>query len=188
MSTFARLTLDEYDRLIDAAVFNPERRIELVHGELREMSPIGDRHRDTVNALTNDWAMVLKLTAGVRSRLTVQVQSPIRLPAQQSAPHPDMSWIAREPSDATPPGADEVFLVIEVADSSLAGDRGEKADLYAEAGIPDYWIVNLVDDCIEIRREPKGGRYQSVTIHRAGDEVRPLLFPDCPLRVALLFD
>jgi Uma2 family endonuclease len=187
MSTMARLTLGEYDRLIQAGVLDSkrDRRIELIHGELREMSPIGDLHRSAVNELT---AWALDSTVNRRARLVIQVQNPIRLPAQRSAPQPDLSWIAREPSEAALPGADEVFLVIEVADSTLDGDRGEKADLYAEAGIPDYWIVNLVDDCIEIRREPNEGRYRSITIHRAGDEARPLLFPDCRLNVGQLFD
>lgn len=87
MSTIARLTLDEYYRMVDAAVFDADRRIELIHGELRETSPIGDRHRDAVNALTNDWAMA-QSTAELRARVTVQMQSPIRLPSQQSAHNP----------------------------------------------------------------------------------------------------
>jgi len=187
MSTIARLTLGEYDRMVDAAVFNRDRRIELIHGELREMSPIGDPRRDAVNALTNDWVMA-QSTAELRARITVQVQSPIRLPAHQSAPQPDMSWIARPPAGATRGGADKVFLVIDVADTSLDDDRGEKAELYAEAEIPDYWIVNLVDDCLEVHRDPNGGHYQSLTSYHAGDEVKPLLFPECPLRVSVLFE
>lgn len=79
-----------------------------------------------------------------------------------------------------PGGGDEVFLVIEVADSSLDGDRGEKAQLYAEAEIPDYWIVNLIDCCVEVRRDPQGGHCQTLTTHRAGEEIRPLLFPGYP--------
>lgn len=185
MSTITRLTLDEYDRMIGASVFNRERRIELIHGELRDMSPIGDPHRAAVNILNNDWAMVLNISSKVRSGLLVQVQSPIRLPGAQSAPLPDMSWIARG-KDSQGDG-DEVFLVIEVADSSLDYDRGEKADLYAEAGIQDYWIVNLVDDCVEVCRGPKDGRYQSRVILDVDDEVRPLRFPDCPLKLSLLF-
>jgi Uma2 family endonuclease len=186
MSTIARLTLDEYYRMVDAAVFEHDRRIELIHGELREMSPIGDGHREAVNALTNDWVMA-QSTAELRARLTVQIQSPIRLPAQQSAPQPDMSWIARRPPAAPLGGADEVFLVIEVAETSLDTDRGEKAQLYAEAEIPEYWIVNLIDNCLEVHRDPKGGHYQSLSTHHVGDEVRPLLFSDCVLKVGLLF-
>lgn len=186
MSTQVRFTLDEYDRLVNAAVLAPDRRIELVFGELHEMSPIGDAHQDAVDALVNDWVMV-QSTAELRARMTVRVQSPIRLPGQQSSPSPDMSWIARRPSTDMERGSDEVFLVIEVADTSLDYDRGVKAELYAEASIPDYWIVNLVDDCVEIYRDPKGGHYQTLTTFRAGDDVRPLLFPDCLLRVGLLF-
>jgi Uma2 family endonuclease len=95
--------------------------------------------------------------------------------------------VAKRPAGSAPGGADDVFLVIEVADSSLDGDRGEKAHLYAEAEIPDYWIVNLVDRCVEVRRDPQGGGYQSLAIHRPGDEIEPLLFPVYPLRVSLLF-
>jgi Uma2 family endonuclease len=187
MSTIPHLTLDEYDRMVEAAVFNRDRRIELIHGELREMSPIGDAHQDAVDALVNDWVMV-QSTAELRARMTVRVQSPIRLPRQQSSPYPDMSWITKRPSADTQGRADEVLLVIEVADSSLEYDRGEKAELYAEAEVPDYWIVNLIDDSLEVRRDPKSGQYQSLMTYYAGDEARPLLFPECPLRVGLLFE
>lgn len=180
MSTIPRLTLAEYDRMIDAAVFNRERRLELIHGELRQMSPIGDRHRHVVNLLT-EWAV--DGTVGMRDRLAVQVQSPIRLPAQDSAPQPDLSWIARASSISSPPDGDEIFLVIEVSDSTLADDRGEKAQLYAEADIPEYWIVNLVDDCIEVHRNPQGGHYQSRSVYQPGDTVRPLLFAECAFDV-----
>lgn len=186
MSTTARLTLDEYDRMIERGVFEHDRRIELIYGELREMSPIGDPHRDAVNALTNDWFAV-QSTADFRAKVTVQVQSPIRLPAQASSPHPDMSWIAKRVAGTGARGPDEVFLVIEVVDSSLDDDRGEKAQLYADAEIPDYWIVNLVDRCVEVRRDPQGGHYQSRTTHSPGEEIRPLLFPGCPLDLGLLF-
>ncbi|HQU42791.1 MAG: hypothetical protein B7Z73_09605 [Planctomycetia bacterium 21-64-5] len=184
MSTLARLTLPEYYRMIDAAVFDRERRIELIHGELREMSPIGDPHRDAVNALT-EWAV--DGTVAHRKKLIVQVQNPIRLPAQQSAPQPDMSWISRARASSAPSIGDAVFLVIEVAETTLDFDRGEKAELYAEAGIPDYWIVNLVDDCIEMLRDPRDGAYRSKSVFQSGQELRPLLFDDCPLQVNLLF-
>lgn len=185
MSTQPRFTLDEYDRMIDAAVFNPDRRIELIFGELHEMSPIGPRHRRIVVLLT-EWAN--DFTSKLRERLAVQVQNPLRLPSQRSGPIPDMSWIDRQCLDPAVLGQDTVFLVIEVADSTLALDRGKKARLYAKAGVPDYWIVNLIDDCLEVRRDPMGGHYQALTTYHSSDEVRPLLFPECPLRVGLLFE
>jgi hypothetical protein len=91
MSTITRLTLDEYDRMIAGAAFERDRRTELIHGALREMRPIGDPHRDAVNVLTNDW-IAAQSTADFRAKVTVQIQSPIRLPAQASSPIPDMSW------------------------------------------------------------------------------------------------
>ena len=185
MSTMARLSLAEYDRMVDAAVFSGNRRLELIHGELRDMSPIGDHHRHVVNLLM-EWAA--DQTAARRDRLIVQVQNPIRLPAQESAPQPDMSWISRESSRLSPPAGDEVFLVIEVADSTLNDDRGEKAALYAEADIPEYWIVNLIDGWIEVHRGPQSGSYQSRSVVRAGEEVRPLLFADCVLQISSLLE
>lgn len=186
MSTIARLTLDEYNRMIARGVFERDRRIELIYGELREMSPIGDPHRDAVNALTNDW-FAAQSTAEFRAKVTVQVQSPIRLPEQASSPQPDMSLIAKHVRGTDSCDADQVFLVFEVADSSLDEDRGVKAQLYAEAEIPDYWIVNLVDGCVEVHRSPHAGHYQSLTTHFRGEEIRPLLFPDYPLDLGLLF-
>lgn len=183
MSTLARFTLAEYDRMIDAAVFDPDRRIELIFGALHEMSPVGPRHRRIMVLLT-EWAS--DATAQHRGRLAVQVQSPLRLPGQSSGPIPDMSWIDRQSLDAVVQRQDKVFLVIEVADSTLSLDRGRKARLYAKARIPDYWIVNLIDDCIEVRRDPKRGEYQSLETHYPGAEIRPLLFPDCLLQLHLL--
>ena len=185
MSAIARLTLEQYERMIEAGVFDSDepKHIELIHGELREMTPIGGSPLSAMDALLNYWAMRLPRPKGV----LVRVQSPLGFPMQRSAPQPDMAWIAdRDYSERRIEPAD-VFLVIEIAESSLEYDRGEKADLYAEAGMRDYWIVNLPDKCVEVRREPRNGRYQSVESFSSGAEVRPLAFPELVLPVALLF-
>ncbi|HVX61181.1 MAG TPA: Uma2 family endonuclease [Pirellulales bacterium] len=185
MSTIARLTLEQYDRMIEAGVFDatkPE-RIELIHGELREMTPMGWSHISAMDALLNYWAMRIPRPHGV----LVRIQSPLGFPVQRSAPEPDMAWIADRDYSSRRPDAADVFLVIEVAESSLDYDRSEKADLYAAAGIKDYWIVNLVDKCVEVRREPRDGRYHSVESFGPGAEVRPLAFPELALPVRLLF-
>lgn len=175
MSTIARLTLDQYERKIAAGEFDSTepQRIELIHGELREMTPIGPPHLHAVDLLLNRWVMQIQMPKGV----WVRVQSPLGFASQKSAPEPDMSWIAERDYSQNRLDADDVFLVIEVAESSLSFDRGEKADLYAAAGIKDYWIVNLVDNRVEVRREPREGRYQSVESFTSGAEVRPLAFP-----------
>jgi Uma2 family endonuclease len=79
------------------------------------------------------------------------------------------------------------LLVVEVSDSSLAKDRGLKAGLYASAGLTDYWIVNIPERTIEIRRDPEGGAYRSLVVLKAGDEARPLAFPNVVLPVTRLF-
>lgn len=183
MSTISRLTLEQYERMIAGGVFDPRdsNRIELIRGELRKMSPIGPDHDDAVDFL-NEWSMEAK-PKGVR----VRIQSTVALPKLDSAPHPDVAWLARKLSGRRPQPAD-VFLIIEVAHSSLKFDRGEKARLYAKSGIRDYWIVNLVDRCVEVYRDPLRSRYQSLTTHARGEQVRLLAFPDVTLDVAALFD
>jgi Uma2 family endonuclease len=80
-----------------------------------------------------------------------------------------------------------VFLVIEVADSSLDYDRGEKADLYATAGIKDYWFVNLIDRCVEVFRDPQRGRYRSLQVFQMGAKLHPVAFLKITLAAASLF-
>ncbi len=185
MSTIARLTLEQYDRMIEAGIFDPTKpeHIELIHGELREMTPMGTAHLHGLNVLVNEWVMRLRMPQGVWA----QVQGPVAIRNQQSMPEPDMAWIAKQDAAKPRPDANDVYLIIEVAESSLEYDRGEKADLYAAAGIKDYWIVNQLDKHIEVRRNPHAGRYQSVENFGPGAEVRPLAFPELALPVDLLF-
>jgi Uma2 family endonuclease len=187
MSTIARLSLEQYERMIEAGVFDstkPE-HIELIHGELREMTPIGFPHISAMDALLNRWAVRVLLPPP--KGVLLRIQTPLGFAMQQSAPEPDMAWIADRDYSQRRPDANDVFLLIEIADSSLECDRGEKAALYAAAGIKDYWIVNLLDKCVEVRREPRDGRYQSVESFASGAEVVPLAFPELALPVALLF-
>lgn len=185
MSTIARLTLEQYNRIIEAGVFDSTepQHVEFIHGELREMTPMGSAHLRALNVLVNKWVMGHDLPKGV----WVQVQGPVTLRAQRSVPEPDVCLVAEQDESKPRPDADDVFLVIEIAESSLEYDRGEKADLYAAAGIKDYWIVNLIDKGVEVRREPRDGRYQSVETFGPGAEIRPLAFPDAKLPVRILF-
>lgn len=181
--TIARLTLDQYDRMIAAGVFDEtdHRRIELIHGELREMTPIGNEHELAVDFLT-EWS-VQQLPKGA---VWVRVQNSVGLIELESAPQPDLAWVARKRYSARPTG-DDVALIIEVAMSSLRNDRGEKASLYAMAGVSDYWIVNLEANQIEVHRSPQDGVYQAIDTYRAGDELRPLAFPELAMPVRELF-
>ncbi len=117
----------------------------------------------------------------------VRIQGSFGIPELNSVPQPDVAWLRRRDYSTTRPTPNDVLLVIEVADSSLAKDRGLKAKLYAKAGISDYWIVNIPGQCIEVGRDPQGKVYRSVEVFRAGQEVRPLAFPDVVLPVDRIF-
>ncbi|MGO8688479.1 MAG: Uma2 family endonuclease [Thermoguttaceae bacterium] len=184
MSTIAHLTLAQYDRMIAAGVFDQgqRRRLEFIHGEIREMNPIGSRHEEIV-----DWLTVWSVDNLPRKEVRVRIQNSIGLPALESAPEPDVAWVVQRSYSRGRPVAEDVLLVIEVAESSLAVDTGEKADLYAAAGIADYWVVDVAAERIEVRREPLSGRYQSITTYSGNDDLRPLRLPEISLRPASLW-
>ncbi len=173
----AKLSLDEYERMVNAGVFaGPRRRLELINGEIREMSPIGDPHAEVVDRL-DEWGH--EYARGKRIR--VRIQNAIRLPHAASSPEPDVSWVVKRNYWQGKPGPKDILLIIEVADSSLEEDTGEKAVLYAGAGIQDYWVVNLRNQTIEVRRDPGPDGYQSLTTFSGNDELRPLACPDAVL-------
>ena len=122
-----------------------------------------------------------------KDKIWVRVQNSIGLPELESAPEPDLVWVARRDYSAARPTAEDVLLVIEVAETSLAYDTGQKAELYAAAGIADYWVVDVAGRAIEVRRDPAGGRYRSLKTFTGDEEVRPLAMPDVALRPAALW-
>ncbi len=184
MSTTVRRTLAEYDRMIEAGLFDgpTPRRAELIGGEIREMTPIGPAHDDAVTRLEY-WSH----DNAPRSEVLIRVQCSIGLPELQSAPQPDVAWVVRRDYRRHRPTAADVLLIIEVAESSLASDRGEKAELYATAGIAEYWLVDLTSQAVEVRRDPFGGQYRSLQTYTGDQELRPLRFTDIVLRPAMLF-
>jgi Uma2 family endonuclease len=184
MSTIARFSVKEYERIVATGVFDGKnrRRIELIRGELREMNPIGSYHARTVDRLT-DWSYDVV----PRTRFQVRVQNPLAFLTVDSEPEPDIVWAKRKDYGNEHPAAVDVLLLIEVADSSLDHDRGEKAEMCAEAGIADYWIVNLIDQTVEVRCDPEGGRYRSLRSFGAGETVQPLAAPEARLSVDSLF-
>jgi Uma2 family endonuclease len=184
MSTATRWTLAEYDELIRLGAIGRrgrERR-ELIYGEIRDMSPIGPGHEYVVDLL-NAWSHRNLPSEGV----LVRVQNSIGLPALASAPEPDVAWVVDRNYSRRRPTSKDVLLVIEVADSSLAYDRGEKAEVYARAGVKDLWVVSLPDRLVEVHRRPRRGRYALVESFAPGQRVAPLALPKLALRVSDLF-
>jgi Uma2 family endonuclease len=112
---------------------------------------------------------------------------PIRIPATQAEPEPDLVWVRRTSTRERPPEPDQVALLIEVAESSLEYDRSIKLPAYAEAGIVDYWIVNLVDEQIDVYRKPSGRAYEEHSVYRGDAEIHPLALSIATLQPSRLF-
>jgi Uma2 family endonuclease len=184
MSNIVRFTVAEYDRMIEQGVFvdRHDQRLELIHGEIREVTPPNPPHEDTVDLL-----MYWSIDHAPRDRVRVRIQNSLGIPALDSVPEPDVAWMRAQSYRKRRPEPADVLLLIEVAESSLELDRGEKADLYASAGIEDYWIVNLVELCIEVFRDPQAGKYRDRRTHSIGKSVSPLAFADISLEVASVF-
>lgn len=183
MSVGLRLTFAEYERMIEDGAFDAlrGRRIELIHGELREMTPPGPDHSEAVSRLT-EWS----LESGLRKLARIRIQDPVGIPELDSAPQPDIVWAkVRNYRDRHPLPA-EVLLLIEVADSSLDSDCGDKADLYAAAGIKDYWVVSLPERLVHVYRQPVGGTFVEHFTVGFGDTLEPLALPQFSLSVSEL--
>ncbi|MDX6272678.1 MAG: hypothetical protein QOD28_3901 [Acidobacteriota bacterium] len=157
----------EFERMGEAGVFTKDARLELIEGEIIEMSPIGSRHAACVKFLNR----FLNRTVG--DIALISTQDPIRL-NDFSEPQPDLALLRLRDDfyrDALPTPAD-VLLVIEVADTTLGYDRQVKVPLYAKAGVAEVWIINLTDELIEVYAEPESDAYQTVVNFRRGEEAR----------------
>ena len=178
----------EYERLVDLGAFRPGERLELVGGALVVREPQGGPHATAVG-LAED-----ALREAFGPGWTVRAQSPIALD-EESEPEPDIAVVPGTRRDYRRDHPSQPVLIVEVADSSLPLDQREKASLYARARIADYWIVNLVDNILEVYRDPVadpdtpyGWRYGSTAILHAGDVVTPLALshPGVPVSDLLL--
>jgi Uma2 family endonuclease len=156
--------LDEWRRLGEANIFPPDSRLELINGEILEMAPIGFNHAGHIIRLLNFFAPL------VTSKALINSQNPLQL-GDLSEPEPDFMLL--KPNDdfysSRHPNASDVLLLIEVADSSLTFDQNQKLRLYALHGIPEYWLLNLNDSCLEVYRKPNGEVYAEKTTLHIGD-------------------
>lgn len=166
----------EYEELIALGVFGPEEHLELVDGEIFEMSPQSSRHATAVRAVEE------ALRRAFGSGFDVRVQLPLGLD-DRSEPEPDVAVVRgsyRDYADAHPRTA---VLLVEVSDTTLAYDRGRKRDLYARNGVPEYWILDLAAGALEIHRAPATGRYGEVATVR-DDEIVTALAATAPVTLA----
>ena len=172
-----RFSVEEYYKLGEAGIFHPRDRVELLDGEILIMSPIGLRHVWAVTWII-DWFGDHR-----RGRYSISPGNPVFL-NDYSEPQPDIMLVPRAGKKLHKSRPKEVFLLVEVSDSSLAFDLGRKRKAYAEAGVREYWIVNLEEDVLEVFREPEGGRYAVALRFGLGESVSPLAFEDLAVPVA----
>jgi len=173
-----RFSVAEYHQMAEAGIFGEDDRVELIAGEIVEMVPIGIRHASCVRRL------IRLLSRGVGERAVVDIQNPLRL-AEDSELQPDVVLL-RPRADlyaGSHPGPEDVLLLVEVAESSVDVDRDVKVPLYARAGVPEVWLVDLGGDRIEVYRQPSPRGYRDVRIARRGESVAPMALPELELPV-----
>lgn len=174
-------TVDDCYRMLDAGILHEDDRVELIRGEILNMSPIGTRHQAVVDGATR------LLVRSVGDLAIVRVQGTIELD-RFSAPQPDL--VLLRPRDDLyvhkHPGAADIFLVMEVADSSLEYDLTVKKALYAIMGIHEYWVVDLQNNRILCYSEPAADSYSTVREFHRGDTIAANLLPDCRFKADIL--
>lgn len=159
-------SVDEYYRMAEAGILREDDRVELIEGEIVEMSPIGSRHASCVRRLNE------LLFRDIGQAAIISVQSPIRID-DYSEPEPDVAVLKRREDFYAEghPTASDVLLLIEVADTSVEYDRNIKLPLYAKAGISEVWLVNLPQETIEIYRQPLDKTYREVRLVKRGESL-----------------
>jgi Uma2 family endonuclease len=167
------ITADEYHRLGEIGFFAPDERVELLDGELILMPPIGWEHAFASSAVTQ--AFVLRFAG----RAVLMPAGAVTLD-EYSEPQPDLMILAGalDRYRGRLPGPSDVALIVEVSNTSLAMDRNRKSKAYARTGIGEYWIVDLQHGVLEVRRNPRGDVYETITIVRRGESVAPEAFPN----------
>jgi Uma2 family endonuclease len=175
---FRLWTVEEYHRMAEAGIFHPEERVELIAGQIIKMTAKGTAHGAAVGR--TDKLMQNRL----REQAWIRIEQPVVLD-DASEPEPDVAVVRLDPLDYADhhPTPSEVYLLIEVADSSLKYERETKGKAYARSGIADYWVLDVIDRKLHVFREPAQEGYQSEVIFSQESSVSPLQFPT--LEIAL---
>jgi len=176
------ISAEEYLRMGEAGVFAPEARLELIEGEIVEMAPIGSPHAGAVTRLNE---LLVQRTAG---RALVSPQNPVII-SDRSVPQPDLALLKPRADyyRQSHPKATDVYLVIEVADTTRAFDLGTKAPLYARCGITEAWVVDVNERAIHVFRDPGPEAYGTTYIARPGQSAACVALPEASVEVDEIF-
>jgi Uma2 family endonuclease len=174
-----RFTAKDFHRMVEAGILREDDRVELLHGEIVDMPPIGPGHASGVKRLLNGF-----LPLQLEGKVILSVQDPIHL-GEHSEPQPDLALLKPRPDfyGQRHPTPQEVLLVVEVMESSAGYDREVKVPLYARFGIPETWLVDVERGLIEVYREPSPEGYRQVHTRRRGEHLAPAAFPQFSLTV-----
>ena len=164
--------------MVETGILTEDDRVELIDGQVVEKSPIGKRHASAVFRGTR------ALTRLLGDRAIVSVQGPVRV-GDGSQVQPDFALLRPQADFYADeyPQAQDTLLLIEVADSSLLLDRNQKVPLYAREGVAEVWLVNLLNDTVEVFRRPEHGAYTDTSVVQRGTVLSPLAFPDLRVQV-----
>ncbi|TWU54416.1 hypothetical protein Poly51_31350 [Rubripirellula tenax] len=183
MCTSTNITGSEFDSMVDRGAFDGlgPRKMELIRGALRFMNPSGPIHDDYIDFLTR-WSTTN--TSAIDATIRVQCG----FVCDDNRPEPDLLWLKPRRYGRTRPTADDVLLLIEVSDSSLSLDLREKADIYAESGVSEYWVVDVPASRIHVMTASDGKHYRSIRVVVPPDPLAPQCRPQAILDTAELFE
>ncbi len=172
-----RWTRQQYERMAAAGVFHPEARLQLIDGVIVDMTPQGSFHATAIGLVER------ALRTPFATGYYIRVQMPLALD-DTSEPEPDIAVVTGSPRDDREAHPDTAVLVVEVADATLAFDRGRKKRLYARNAMPEYWIINLVEGHLEVYRDPQKDNFASKTALCPEQSVSPVAAPNSKILVA----
>ncbi len=177
-----KFTVKKYQEMIESGMFTSDDHIELIRGEIIEMSPIGRKHANSVKRLN------AILSQKLSDQVIVSVQDPVELD-DNSAPQPDVALLKKRDDFYlnSGPNPRDIFLIIEVADTTIKSDRDIKIPLYAEVNINEVWLVDTNNQLIEVYRQPFNGVYRQKQTFFLGDNISILAFPDVNIAVNDVF-
>lgn len=173
-----RLSVHDYHRMAESGILQPDERIELLEGQIIQMAAKGTAHRAAVTRIQR------LFQAQIGDRVLICLQDPVQLD-DYSEPEPDIAILVPDPLDYAEhhPTPAEVYLLIEVSDTTLKFDRERKAPAYARAGIQEYWVLDVNDRKLHVYRSPNQDGYQSETILAEELTIAPLAFPECVIAI-----
>jgi Uma2 family endonuclease len=173
-----KFTVEQYHKMAESGILTEDDRVELIRGEIVEMSPIGRRHAACVSRL------VRLFTQRLETRVIVSPQNPVELD-NTSQPQPDVALLQPRADfyESGHPQSSDIFLLVEVADTTIEIDREIKIPLYAEDNIAEVWLVDINEQCLEVYRQPAPIGYQSIQKFQRGQTLSIQAFPDIEITV-----